>query len=78
MQATPAQQRHTEAFFALIKAHEWMLGALWWEPSYAINNWAGDQGSLYRGEHTGDVSILKPIDTLNTWGAHAETPVTHT
>ena len=42
------QDSFTTEFWNHLSAYEWTLGAMWWEPTYAHNNWFGHSGSLYR------------------------------
>lgn len=59
-------------FFAAMAPYPWMMGALWWEPTYGNNNWYGSQGSLYRrtvwDDKTKSWATLKPVPWLQTWG----------
>ena len=71
----PRQDAFTVAFFNALAKYEWTMGALWWEPTYAHNNWYGHSGSLYRegvwDPALKDVPLFRPIDTIKTWGAFA-------
>ncbi|MGI4789769.1 MAG: glycosyl hydrolase 53 family protein [Janthinobacterium lividum] len=71
----PRQGQFVTAFFDSLAAYPWTLGALWWEPGYARNNWAHGEGSLYRTTKLdpkhGDYAVLKPVATIKTWGAFA-------
>lgn len=62
-------------FFATMAPYDWMMGALWWEPTYGSNNWFGSQGSLYRrtvwDEKLKIWAALKPVPWLQTWGSYA-------
>ena len=71
---TAQQQRHTQMFFNIVKAYDWFLGAMWWEPTYCFTNWLGGTGGLYRGTWTGSQTVATPTSTLQTWGAAASSP----
>ncbi len=63
-------------FFAAMAPYDWMMGALWWEPTYGSNNWYGSQGSLYRRTRWDDQlklwATLAPTPWLQEWGSHAK------
>lgn len=63
-------------FFAAMAPYEWMMGALWWEPTYGSNNWYGSQGSLFRRTQWDAENkiwaTLKPVPWLQTWGSYAK------
>ncbi len=63
-------------FFAAMAPYSWMMGALWWEPTYGSNNWFGSQGSLYRrtvwDEKLEIWATFKPVPWLKTWGSYAK------
>ncbi len=63
-------------FFAAMSPYDWMMGTLWWEPTYGSNNWYGSQGSLFRRtvfeEKTHTWAQLKPVPWLQTWGSYAK------
>ncbi len=72
----PVQQAHTTYFFNQLAQYPWALGAMWWEPTYAHNNWYGGDGSLYRAQAWDatlqDWPIFNPIQTLTTWGSFGD------
>ena len=71
----PRQQKFISEFFHRLASYPWTLGALWWEPSYANNNWYHDEGSLFR-RSAWDQSrqiwtTFAPIQTVRTWASFA-------
>ena len=74
----PRQQQFVKAFFQALAPYPWTLGALWWEPAYARNNWSHDEGSLYRvtawDTRRQDYPAFKPVATIRTWGSFAAPP----
>lgn len=71
--ALPAQADDQSSFIKYfwdrLTPFESFLGALWWEPFYAINHWEGGDASLYRVPSTGTWSptVLVPMDPLKTF-----------
>jgi len=71
----PRQQKFISQFFRRLAAYPWTLGAIWWEPGYANNNWYHDEGSLFR-RSAWDQSrqiwtTFMPIQTVHTWASFA-------
>ncbi len=70
-----AQQRFVTEFFHRLSAYPWTLGALWWEPTYANNNWNHHEGALYRNgawdAKRQDTPDMTPVATIKTWGTFA-------
>ncbi|HEY8780352.1 MAG TPA: glycosyl hydrolase 53 family protein [Mucilaginibacter sp.] len=54
--------------------YPWVIGALWWEPEYAHNNWYGSTAELYYGvgwnTTTLTVPVFKESPTLSVWGSY--------
>ena len=69
------QDQFTVFVMNALAAYPWTMGALWWEPTYANNNWYGSCGSLYRvGSWSSSLSVwtnFVPIDTIPLWGSYA-------
>ena len=68
------QQQHTHMYLDLLKAYPWMLGALWYEPTYCYSNWAGGKASLYYRWTADGKSHEAPTATMTTWGSYAHSP----
>ena len=47
---------------------------MWWEPTYASNDWLSYRGALYHGNFTDNATLSVPMASLKTWGAGAYTP----
>lgn len=71
---TAHQQQHTQMYFEVMKSYPWVLGALWYEPTYCFCNWEGGQGSLYHGWANGAERHEAPTAALATWGSFAHSP----
>ena len=69
-----AQQQHTHMCLQILKSYPWMLGALWYEPTYCCSNWAGGKGSLYHKWSSADLTHQAPTPTMTTWGSYAHSP----
>ena len=69
-----AQQQHTHMFFDILRSYPWMLGALWYEPTYCYSNWAGGKGSLYHKWSDAGMTHQAPTPTMITWGSYAHSP----
>ena len=70
-----AQQYHTDMYFETLQTRPWVLGALWWEPTKAYNNWAEDSASLYHTWSSGAYGTNEaPTPTLSYWGSFARSP----
>lgn len=70
-----AQQYHTDMYFETLQTRPWVLGALWWEPTKAYNNWAEDSASLYHTWSSGTYGTNEaPTPTLSYWGSFARSP----
>lgn len=71
------QQQHTKMYFDVLQSRPYFLGALWWEPTYAFNNWNGGSASLYHkwtsGAFNNDTNEA-PTSTLAYWGSFARSP----
>ena len=70
----PYQQQHTALYFKSLQAYPWVLGALWWEPTYCVSNFEGGRASLYHVLYVGNQSNAAPTATMVTWGSFANTP----
>lgn len=70
-----AQQHHTDMFFGTLQTRPWMLGALWWEPTKAYNNWGRDSASLYHMWSSDRYGTNEaPTPTLAYWGSFSRSP----
>jgi len=71
----------TQSSFNLLKSRDYVLGVLWWEPTYGLNNWNADTAGLYHGNYTGPYHNITPMTAktaLATWGANAISyPISH-
>ena len=70
------QQAYTTAFLGLLANYNFALGALWFEPTYANNNYyGGSSGALYdRGAYNNSLHIyptFTPTATITNWGQFA-------
>ena len=68
------QQEHTCMYFQLLKSYPWMLGALWYEPTYCYSNWAGGKGSLYYKWRSDEKTHQAPTANMQTWGSFSYSP----
>ena len=70
-----AQKYHTDMFFETLQSRPWMLGALWWEPTKAYNNWGQDSASLYHTWSSDSYGTNEaPTPSLAYWGSFARSP----
>lgn len=69
-----AQQQHTHMFLQILRSYPWMLGALWYEPTYCCSNWAGGKGSLYHKWFSAGLTHQAPTCTMTTSGSYAHSP----
>jgi len=57
--------------------YPWVIGALWWEPEYANNNWYGSTAELYNkvewNTTTQTWPVFKETSTLVVWGSYGST-----
>lgn len=57
--------------------YPWIIGALWWEPEYANNNWYGSTAELYKKVAWNATSQIWPVfketPTLAVWGSYGAT-----
>ncbi len=71
----PLQQAYTAAFFGLLANYNFALGALWYEPTYANNNYYSDGGALYAvGTYNNSLNLyptFTPTATITNWGQFA-------
>ena len=65
------QQEHTRMLFKLLQSRPWVLGALWWEPTWTFNDFEGGFGSLYHKWKNGSHTNEAPTSTLAYWGKYA-------
>jgi hypothetical protein len=60
--------------------YPWIIGAMWWEPEYANNNWYGSTAELYNkvawNTTTQTWPIFKETTTLSAWGSYGTTTTT--
>lgn len=72
----PVQQAYTAAFLGLLANYNFALGALWFEPTYANNNYyGGSGGALFnRGTYNSSLNLyptFTPTATITNWGQFA-------
>jgi hypothetical protein len=57
--------------------YPWIIGAMWWEPEYANNNWYGSTAELYNKVAWNPTfqtwPVFKETTTLAVWGSYAAT-----
>ena len=69
------QQQHTQLYFQTLQTRPYFLGALWWEPTWAYNNFDGGNASLYHKWSSGAYGTNEaPTSTLAYWGSFARSP----
>lgn len=68
------QQEHTHIYLTMLKSYPWMLGTLWYEPTYCYSNWAGGKASLYYRWTSDDKTHEAPTANMITWGSYAHSP----
>jgi hypothetical protein len=60
--------------------YPWVIGALWWEPEYAHNNWYGSTAELYTAvawnPTTQTWPVFKETTTLAVWGSYGASNAT--
>lgn len=71
-----AQQQHTAMYFQTLQAYPWLLGAMWWAPTWVFNNWMAGKASLYHRWYSADGvgTNAAPTPTLAYWGSFARSP----
>jgi hypothetical protein len=67
-----AQEQQTNMMFKLIKAKDWFLGMMWYEPWYCYSDWEGGYGALCTKWTVGSQTNVALDPVAKIWGQAAQ------